>query len=191
MDEHDNIDTQQFGEKPEIDEKKEEVSSSQAVQSAAMIIGLYSSMVPPFLYNMVKNDVSKFRKVLDTNTHIPYSEIEKLEKFLNSNNQEIEKALQLSKEQVVLLKHALAEVLKRYNIQPTNPWVNLLIVVLGIAVTQFMTVREIIRNQNEQITRFIMNFKVTVPEGVENPLVRKTKLIFKKKKTETQVKEAA
>jgi hypothetical protein len=188
----DNIDDMNFGETPQMstEDEGEKVSPKMAEQNAAMMIGLYSSIVPPMLANFLKNDVSKFKMVLSYNKQIPQHEIDKLEKFLHANNAEIEKALQLNKDQVIVLKQALAAVLQHYKLGPSNPLVNLLVVVIGIAVSQFMTVRAIIAAQNEQLMAFINNFGVTVPEGVDNPIIRKTK-IFAKKKKQQEYKEAA
>jgi len=189
----DGIDDMNFGEQPQINPgasaDTEKVSPKMAEQNAAMMIGLYSSIVPPMLANFLKNDVSKFKMVLSYNKQIPQHEIDKLEKFLHANNSEIEKALQLSKDQVIVLKQALAAVIQHYKMGPSNPLVNLLVVVIGIAVSQFMTVRAILAAQNEQLMEFIKNFQVTVPDGVDNPIIRKTKLFAKKKKQE--YKEAA
>jgi hypothetical protein len=187
----DGLDGMSFGEQPETPkESEEEMPQRMAEQSAGMMINMYSALVPPIIAGMVKNDVGKFSMVLSHNKQIPPSEVTKLENFLHSNNREIEKALQLTKEQVMLLKHALAEVLKRYKLEPSNPLVTLLMVVIGIAVSQFMAIRQILAAQNAQLMTFIENFKVTVPEGVENPLVRKTKLFVKKQKKQ-EYQEAA
>jgi len=189
----DGIDDMNFGEQPQMEtgasEDTEKVSPRMAEQNAAMMIGLYSSLVPPMLANFLKNDVSKFKMVLSYNKQIPQHEIDKLEKFLHANNSEIEKALQLSKDQVMVLKQALAAVIHHYQLGPSNPLVNLLVVVIGIGVSHFMSVRAILAAQNEQLMEFIKNFKVTVPDGVDNPIIRKTKLFAKKKKQE--YKEAA
>ena len=178
----DGIDPMGLNENPEPEkEKDEEVPTRASEASAMMMISMYSMMVPPIIANMVKTDVNRFDQVLSHNNHIPRPEIDKFEKFLVTNNKEIEKALQLTKEQVVLLKQALAAVIQQYNIAPSNPIVNLLVVVLGIAVTQFMTVRSILEAQNRQVAEFIQNFGVRIPEGMENVLNRKTKIFVKKK----------
>jgi hypothetical protein len=189
----DGIDDMNFGEQPQMEtgsgDDAEKVSPKMAEQNAAMMISLYSSIVPPMLANFLKNDVSKFKMVLSYNKHINQNEIDKLEKFLHANNSEIEKALQLSKDQVIVLKQALAAVIQHYKMGPSNPLINLLVVVIGIAVSQFMAVRAILAAQNEQLLAFIQEFKVSVPDGVDNPIIRKTKLFAKKKKQE--FKEAA
>jgi hypothetical protein len=182
----DNIDSAMFGEQPNKPEAEtEEVPKAMAEQSAMMMISMYSMMVPPLIYSMVRNDVGEFHKVLTANPQVNDSEIQKLEKFLNSNNAEIEKALQLSKEQVQLLKQALAAVIRHYKVEPKNPIVNLLIVVIGIAVSQFMAIRQIMAAQNEQLVQFITKLQVKVPDDLE--VKKKTRIIIRK----SNLKQAA
>ena len=179
-DDNDFIDPMTTGEQPQKEEPEEEIPVRAAEANAAMMISMYSMMVPPIIADLVKTDVSKFSKVMSFNKHIPDADVQQLEKFLHVQNKEIEKALQLTKDQVMMLKQALAEVLRHYKVEPANPIVKLLIVIIGIAVTQFMSVRAIIAAQNEQLTLFIQHFGVKIPEGVENPLRNKKKLFVKK-----------
>jgi hypothetical protein len=180
--EDDGIDPMMFGEpQPENKEAEgAEMSTRGAEASAQMLISMYSMMVPPIIAGMVKNDIGKFKDVLSYNKQIPEQEVLKLEKFLLTQNKEIEKALQLTHEQVMLLKQALAAVLRRYKIEPQNPIVNLLIVVIGIAVSQYMAIKQILAKQDEQLTMFIRNFAVKVPEGMANAFKGKTKIFVKK-----------
>jgi hypothetical protein len=182
----DNIDSAMFGEQSKQPEAEtEEMPKAMAEQSAMMMISMYSMMVPPLIHSMVKNDIGEFHKVLTANPQVSDTEIQKLEKFLQSNNAEIEKALQLTKEQVQLLKQALAAVIRHYKVEPKNPIVNLLIVVIGIAVSQFMAIRQIMAAQNEQLAIFITKLNVKVPDDVE--VKKKTRIIIRK----SNLKQAA
>jgi len=180
--EDDGIDGMLFGEtkEPLARDEGDEMPVRAAEQSAQMMISMYTMMVPPIIAGMVKNDVAKFKTVLDFNKQVPEQEVLRLEKFLLTKNQEIEKALQLTKEQVVLLKQALAAVIRHYKIEPKNPVVNLLMVIIGIGVSQYLAIKQILAAQNEQLTVFIKNFGIKVPEGMENAFKGKTKIFVKK-----------
>jgi hypothetical protein len=183
---NDNIDPMQFGEQTGNDnplsDEQTEVSKNAALQSSAMLINLYSSIVPPIIANTLKTNVMDFGTVLKSNSQIPASKTAEIQKFLLLKNEEIETALKLTREQTMLLKHALADVLKRYNLQPENPVVNLLIVIIGIGVSQFMAIRQIMAQQQEYLLNFIEQFSVTIPEGVSNPLLKKVRIQVKKRK---------
>jgi hypothetical protein len=86
---------------------------------------------------------------------------------------------------VQLLKQALAAVIRHYKVEPKNPIVNLLIVVIGIAVSQFMAIRQIMAAQNEQLAIFITKLNVKVPDDVE--VKKKTRIIIRK----SNLKQAA
>lgn len=187
----DGIDPMDFSEHPEMDDEMDQKEAHEAAQvasgSADMLIGLYSSSVPPILADMAKSNIGKIKEVLSHNKQIPGNRVKEIEKFLHTNNKEIEKALQLTPEQVQMLKSALSKVLEQYNLQPTNPIVNLIMVVATIAVMQYMTVSRLIKQREEELLRLIETFQVTVPEGMENAF-KKKKLIKKKKE---DLKEAA
>jgi hypothetical protein len=183
---NDNIDQMQFSETAqdpnELQQKQEDLSQSASLESAAMLINLYSGIVPPLIANTLKTNVMDFGNILKGNTQIPNTKVTEIQRFLLLKNEEIEKALKLSREQTMLLKHALADVLKRYNLQPENPVVNLLIVIVGIGVSQFMAIRQIMAAQQEYLINFIEQFSVTIPEGTGNPLLKKVRLQVKKRK---------
>jgi len=177
---NDNTQEMNFGEEPEKQDTDDSdlMSPTQAKAQAAMMINMYSAFVPPALSKMLKKDVGRVKSVLSFNK-VPPGEIQKIENFLNTQNSEIAKALQLTKEQVAMLKEALSAVLERYKLAPDNPVINLLIVVFGIAVTQFMAVTAIIRSQHEQIIELIEARNLTAPDGYED--FAQPQGLFKKK----------
>ncbi len=167
---NDNVEEMGFGEEPDkegMDDDTDAMSPSEAKGQAAMMINMYSVFVPPALAGMLKKDVGKVKTVMAHNS-VPSSEIQKLERFLNTKNSEIEKALQLTKEQVSMLKQALSAVLERYKLSSDNPVVNLVVIIFGIAVTQFMTVSAIIKSQFEQLKEIIEAKNLSAPEGYED-----------------------
>jgi hypothetical protein len=145
----------------------EAANSQMSDTSSDILIGMYSSIVPPILANMAKTNIVKVNAVLQENKELPKSEAQKIIRFLNTNNKVIEDALQLSPDQVNLLKSALSQVLTQYNLQPTNPIVNLIIVVAGIAIGQFMAVKAAIRDRDEFLIDMISRYNINVPEGYE------------------------
>lgn len=165
----DNIREMSVGEEPEkpTPDDSDLMSPTEAKTQAEMIINMYSAFVPPALGKMLKKDVGRVKAVM-THNGVPLAEIQKLERFLNMKNSEIAKALHFTKEQVSMLKQAISAVLERYKISPDNPVINLIIIVFGIAVTQFMTVTAIINAQFEQLKEIIEARNLTTPEGYED-----------------------
>lgn len=163
-------------EEQEISEADQQQAAQMASGSADMLIGLYSSFLPPILGDMAKANIPKIKQVLDSNKQLDAGQIASITEFLQASNQEIEESLKLTGEQVVMLKTALAKVLEQYNLQPTNPIVNLIMVVASIGIMQFMTVKRLIAVREEQLVAFISAYKITEPEGMEGTFSKKIQL---------------
>lgn len=177
---NDNTQSMEFGEEPErpaVDDS-DLMSPTQAKAQATMMINMYSAFVPPALAKMLKKDVGRVKSVLSFN-RVPPGEIQKIENFLNKQNNEIAKALNFTKDQVSMLKEAIAAVLERYKLAPDNPVINLIIVVFGIAVTQYMAVTAIISAQQAQIVELIEARNLSAPDGYEDFATQQG--LFKKK----------
>jgi len=176
----DNVEEATFDDKPEEPEpdKSDLMSPTQAKGQAAMMIRMYSAFVPPNMAKMLAKDVGRVKAVMSHN-NVPITEIRKIEQFLNTKNVQIEKALQLDPEQVILLKDALSAVLERYKLSSDNPLVNLGVVMLSIAVTQYFAVTAIIKAQHEQIMELIDARGLTAPAGYED--FAQPQGLFKKK----------
>jgi hypothetical protein len=182
---NDNIDPMDFSgaPEPEMDEKDRKAAEAVAGGGADMLIGLYSSFVPPILADMAKANVSKIKDIFNNNSQVPSDKVKHIERFLATNNKQIEEALKLTPEQVAMLKAALSKVLEQYNFQPQNPVVNLIMVVATIAVMQYMTVSRLIKQREEELLSLIKQFEVRVPDGMESPF-KKKKLFIKKEDLE-------
>jgi len=165
----DNIEGMSFSDSPPEPEPdtSDLMSPTEAKAQATMMINMYSAFVPPMLTKALKKDVDKVSSVMKFN-NVPIADIRKIEHFLNTKNSEIAKALQLTKEQVAMLKQALAAVLERYKLSSDNPVVNLIIIVFGIAITQYMAVNTIIQSQYKQIKELIEARNLSAPDGYED-----------------------